>query len=237
MMVNDLLPKQEDRTVLRGGGLAGVLGSVVILVVFAIVAVFVGTFAGPEAEVAAYPDVQVARTVENGLYLVALVAWAVSFAGLYRALRATSPASALYGAVLGIVSMVVLAAGALPHVVTSTISDLYHAAGTTPAERADLVVAWQASQSVINSLLVVGLVIAPLAVLLLGVAMVRTPAFGTRLGRGVVGLGVAGAAAAVVLVAVPGSPVGVVGILVLVVFHLVVGWRLLRLPARGSDGS
>ena len=92
MNVNDSLVKHEDRTVLRWGGSAGVLGGVLLLVTFVIAGALVGTFAGPEAEVAAYPDVQVARTFENGLYLVALVLWAVHFVALYRALRATRPA-------------------------------------------------------------------------------------------------------------------------------------------------
>ncbi|MBK5250569.1 MAG: hypothetical protein JJE50_14260, partial [Actinomycetales bacterium] len=101
MAINDLLPTHEDRRMLRSGGLAGILGGVLLIVVFAIVGAFVGTFAGPEAEVAAYPDVRVARTFENSLYLLVLVLWAVHLIALYRALRATSPAPALYGSVLG----------------------------------------------------------------------------------------------------------------------------------------
>lgn len=231
-MINDLLPTHEDQRVLRWGGLAGVLGGVLLIVVFAIV----GTFAGPEAEVAAYPGVRVARTVENSLYLLVLVLWAVHLIALYRALRATSPAPALYGSVLGFMSMVVLAAGALPHVVTAPISDLYHAPGATPEERATLVLAWQASQSIIDSLLIVGLVIAPIGLLLLGVAMVQTPAFGRGVGRVTFGLGAAGAAAAVVLLAMPESPIAAVGIFALIAFHLVLGWRTFRLPANGLVG-
>jgi len=234
--INDLLPKHEDRRVLRWGGLAGILGGVLLIVTFVIVGALVGIFAGPEAEVAAYPDVQVARTFENGLYLLALVLWAVHFIALYRALRATSPAPALYGSVLGLMSTVVLAAGALPHVVTAPISDLYHAPGVTPEERATLVLAWQASQSIIDSLLIVGLVIAPIGLLLLGVAMVQTPAFGKGIGRVTIGLGAAGAAAAVVVLAMPESPIAAVGMFALIVFHLVLGLRTFRLSTRASVG-
>jgi len=234
--INDLLPTHEDRRMLRSGGLAGILGGVLLIVTFVIVGALVGIFAGPEAEVAAYPDVQVARTFENGLYLLALVLWAVHFIALYRALRATSPAPALYGSVLGLMSTVVLAAGALPHVVTAPISDLYHAPGVTPEERATLVLAWQASQSIIDSLLIVGLVIAPIGLLLLGVAMVQTPAFGKGIGRVTIGLGAAGAAAAVVVLAMPESPIAAVGIFALIAFHLVLGLRTFRLPANGLVG-
>jgi hypothetical protein len=41
----------------------------------------------------------------------------------------------------------VLAAGAIPHVVTSRLSDLYHAAGVSPDEQATLVLLWQANQA------------------------------------------------------------------------------------------
>jgi hypothetical protein len=236
MMINDLLPKHEDRRALRWGGSAGILGGVLLIVTFVIVGTLVGTFAGPEAEVAAYPAVRAARTFENGLYLLALVLWTVHLLALYRALRVTSPALALYGSVLGIMSMVMLAAGALPHVVTAPISDLYHAPGVTADERATLVLAWQASQSVILSLLVVGLVLAPIGLLLLGVAMVQTPAFGRGVGRVTIGLGAVGAAAAVVLVAMPESPIAAVGVFALIAFHLVLGWRTFRLPADGLVG-
>ncbi|MBU4517731.1 MAG: DUF4386 domain-containing protein [Proteobacteria bacterium] len=236
MTTIDLLQTHEERKVLRWGGLAGVLGGVLLVVVFVIVGAFVGTFAGPDAEVAAYPDVRVARTFENGLYLLVLVLWVAHFIALYRALRKTSPAPALYGAGMGIISMVVLAAGALPHVVTAPISDLYHAPGATPEEQAGLVVAWQAAQGVIDALLIVGLVIAPIGLVLLGVAMARTPAFGRVLGRVTLGLGVAGAAAAVVALAIPDSPVAAVGIFALIAFQLVVGRRTFRLPTRELDG-
>lgn len=233
MAITELLPTNEDRRVLRWGGLAGILGGVLFIVVFVIVGVFVGTFAGPDAELAAYPDVRVARTFENGLYLLVLVLWVAHFIALHRALRRTSPAPALFGSGLGIMSVVMLAAGALPHVVTAPISDLYHAPGATPEERASLVVAWQAAQSILESLLIVGLVIAPIGLLLLGAAMLRTPAFGRGVGRLTIGLGAAGAAAAVVLLAVPDSLIAVVGFFALIAFHLVLGWRTFRLTTNG----
>lgn len=237
LMTNELRAQHEDRQLLRWGGLAGLLGSVLMIVVFVVVGVFVGTFAGPEDEIAAYPDVRVARTIENGLYLVVLVLWAVHFVALYRALRATRLAPALYGAVLGVMGMVVLAAGALPHVVTAQVSELYREPSATAGERAALVLAWQTSQSVVESLLFVGLVIAPLGLVLLGVAMVRTPAFGRVVGRVTIGLGAAGTAAAVAVVIQPDSPVAAVGFFVFIAFHLIVGRRTLRLPTTGQFAS
>jgi hypothetical protein len=175
----------------------------------------------------------VARTFENGLYLVVLVLWAVHLMALYRALRATSPARALFGAGIGLMSVVVMAAGALPHVVTAPVSDLYHAPGATPDQQASLVLAWEAAQGVIDSMLLVGFVVAPIGLLLLGAAMLRTPDFGAGVGRLTIGLGTAGVAAGVVALAVPDSPVAAVGMVALIAFHLAVGWRTSRLSADG----
>lgn len=91
----------EDRGVLRWGGLAGTLGGIVMIVVFVIVAVFVGADAlEPAGNLERFPEIRAARTVENGLYLVALVLWMVHFLALYRALRATNLAAALFGSAL-----------------------------------------------------------------------------------------------------------------------------------------
>ncbi len=67
--------------------------------------------------------------VENSLYLVILLLWVTHSLALYRALRETSPTPALFGTVLSILGLGVLAAGALPHVATAPLSDLYHAPG------------------------------------------------------------------------------------------------------------
>ena len=56
---------QSERSVLRWGGLAGMLSAVLLLVVFGIVGAFVGTDpAAPEGLVARFPDIRAARIVE-----------------------------------------------------------------------------------------------------------------------------------------------------------------------------
>lgn len=209
------------------------LGSILMLVVFGIVAAFVGMDPmGPEQSVARFPDIRAARTVENGLYLVVLVLWVTHFLALYRALRLTSPAPALFGTGLSIVGVVVLAAGALPHVATAPIADLYHAAGATPQDQATLVLLWQATYGILDALLVTGLVILPMGLLALGTAMLRAPGFGTRVGSATVALGVTGLTAATALL-VEVSSVGVVGVFALIVVHLTLGWKTHR-QARGQ---
>jgi len=181
-----------------------------------------------------FPDVRVAHMVEEVLYLGVLALWAIHFVALYRALRGTSLAPALFGSALGIMGLILLAAGAVPQVAKAPISDLFHAPGATPGDQATLVLLWQATEGMLDALLVAGPLLLPLGLIALGVAMLRSPAFGKTYGWLSVMLGVAGIAAACALL-VDVSDIAVVVILALIVFHLALGWKVLRLsggPAR-----
>jgi Domain of unknown function (DUF4386) len=221
---------EEEQSVLRWGGLAGILGGIIFIAVFVVVIAFVGADpAEPEGSVMRFPDIRAARTVEDSLYLVVLILWIAHFLALYRALRGTSLAPSLFGSVLGIVGLGVLATGALPHVATAPISDLYHAPGATPEDQATLVLMWQATEGIFDALFGVGLLLVPIGLIALGVAMLGSPAFGKGFGRVSVALGVAGVVAASVLLVDPLSPSAFVGVLSLIAFHLVVGWKLYSL--------
>lgn len=225
----------EERAVLRWGGLAGLLGGIIFIGVFVIVGVFIGADPSEAAgAIARFPDIRVARTFENGLYLLVLVLWTIHALALYRALRPTSVAPAIFGTGVLLLGIGVLATGAMPHAATAPIADLYHAPGTSSEDQVVLVSVWQASQAMFNALLVEGLVILPIGLMLLGLAMLGAPAFGRLLGWVGVGLGIVAAAAAALLLADPMSAVAVVGVLSLIVFHLVVGWRIFRLSRVGS---
>src|SRR5918992_2117996 len=219
----------EEQSVLRWGGLAGIVGGILLVAVFVIVGVFVGPDpAEPEGLVMRFPDVRAAHIVEEGLYLGVLALWAIHFLALYRALRGTSPAPALFGSALGIMGLGVLAAGALPQVARTPISDLYHAPGASPEDQATLVLIWQATQGIFDALLVVGLLLLPIGVIALGVAMLGAPAFGQGFGWMSLMVGVLGVAAGVVLLIDPGSPIAIVSILSLIVFHIALGWKVYR---------
>jgi hypothetical protein len=225
----------EEQGVLRWGGLAGFLAGITFIVVFFIVGLFVGTEPlTPAREAAIFPEIRTARIVENSLYLLVLLLGIVHFLALYRALRQTSLAPALFGTALGIVGLVMLAAGALVHVATGPIADLYHAPGATPGDRETLVVVWQATMGIFNALLVVGLVTLPLGLITLGAAMVGAPAFGKGFGGLSVTLGMVGlAAAGTQLVNV--STIGAIGIFALIVFQLVLGWKVYSLSRVPRD--
>ena len=66
--------------------------------------------------------------------------------------------------------------------------------------------------------------------------MLRTPAFGKPFGGVSVVLGVIGVVAGVVLLIDPGSPIAVVGMPTLIVFHIALGWKVHSL-SRNPVGS
>jgi magnesium-transporting ATPase (P-type) len=127
--MNDRQEIEQESSVLRWGGLSGMLGGIVFILTLVVV------LAGPvgmeePADLAGwvtrFPDVFAARVVENMMYLMALILEVALFLALYRALRRTSLAPALCGSVLGILGIAVMMVGALPHVAHAPLSDLYH---------------------------------------------------------------------------------------------------------------
>jgi magnesium-transporting ATPase (P-type) len=225
--MSDLQKVAQEKSVLRWGGLAGMVGGIIFILVF----VIVGVFAGMESvDVMRFPDVKTALKVGDSLYLVVLILWVFHFLALYRALRETSLTPALFGSVLGILGLVVLAVDSLHGPWQTRISDLYHAPGTTLEAQATLVLLWQTTQGIFSAFLVTGLLFLPIGVIALGVAMFKAPAFGKGFGGLSVVLGVVGVVAASVLLLVdPRSLVAVVGVFALIVFHLVLGWKVYRL--------
>ena len=81
---------EDERSVLRWGGLAGMLGGILFILTWVVV------LAGPVGMedpadltgwVTRFPAIRAARVLENGIYLVALVLGVILFLALYRALR------------------------------------------------------------------------------------------------------------------------------------------------------
>ena len=226
---------KEEKSVLRWGGLAGILGGIFfILSIVIIVAFTVPEPADPEGLVMRFPDVRAALTVWQSLYLLGVILSVPLFLALYRALRGASLAPALFGSVLGVMGLVVRAAESLPVVAFAPISDLYHAPGATPEEQATLVLLWQATQGVFNALSAVGTLLVPIGLIVLGVAMLGAPAFGKGFGGVSVVLGVVGVVGMSLRVVDPLSSIAFVGtflgaLVALVVFLLVLGWKVYSL--------
>lgn len=209
-----------DRRLLRGAGLTGTVGSLLMLAVF----VLVGALGLPDPSTAEsllrFPEIQHARAAENLLYLAAIVLWAVHHELLHRLLRGTTPVLSAAARAVGSLGAAVLAAGGLLNVSTATMSQAYQQAAE--ADRPVVVLAWQAAQGVMDALLITGALLLPAAVVLVGIAvrLVLSPI----LGWGAVVVGTAGTAAAVIVTATSSpSTLVAVSILGTLTFHLVAG--------------
>jgi hypothetical protein len=228
--MNDSQKMEQEKSVLRWGGLAGLLGAIL----FILVMVFVGIFVPPDPAdlkewVTRFPDIKTARIVENGIYLAALLLEVPLFLALYRALRKTSLAPALFGSVLGIVGLTAMVVSATPHVAHAPLSDLYHAPGATPADQAALALMWQATWGIFDAMLYVGFFVVPIGLILLGVGMLGAPAFGKGFGGVIVVLGGIGLVAAALQMVDYASPVGVGSYVACLISYLILGWKVYSL--------
>lgn len=230
--MNDLQKMEQEKSVLRWGGLAGMLGGILFILAWIVVLAGPAGIEDPadlEGWVTRFPDIRAARVVENGLVLVALILGVALFLALYRALRGTSLAPALYGSVLGILGLAVLMVAALPHVAHAPLSDLYHAPGATPEDQATLALLWQAIWGINDATLYVSFFVVPIGLMALGVAMLGAPAFGKGFGGVSVVLGVVGLVAAVLQMVDPSSMIGALSYFAIVIFHFVLGWKVYSL--------
>ena len=226
--MNNLQKMEQEKSVLRWGGLAGLLGG--ILFILAMVVVIVGPAGNDPADLAGwvtrFPDIKAARIIENIMYLVALTLEVPLFLALYWALRRTKLAPALFGAVLGIVGLTAMIVSATPHVAHAPLAELYHAPGATPADQAALALMWQATRGILDAMLYVGFLVVPIGFILFGVAMLGTPAFGKGFGGVGVVLGVVGLVTAVLQMVDPASMIGAISYFAIIIFCLVLGWKV-----------
>ena len=180
----------DERSVLRWGGIAGILSGIVFLLVPVVLFGFVPAApADPAGLVARFPQVRTAIAVGNFLNFVSDAFLVALLLGLYRALRATSPAPAFFGTVLGVLGLGVLFIETATQIAFDPISDLYHAPGATPAEQATLALLWQATQGIFYEFDTAAILLLSTSVVVLGVAMLRAPAFGRGLGGLTLALG------------------------------------------------
>ncbi|MEO0565029.1 MAG: hypothetical protein AAF125_23180 [Chloroflexota bacterium] len=228
--MSSLSLQAQEQEVLRWGGVAGMLGSVVFIIVFVIVGVFVAASAtSQELALINFPDLFVARIFENGLYLLVLILWSVHFAALFYALRDAHLAPALFGSLLGILGLVVMAAGTLPHVATVPVSAFYEAASADPAQQEMLIMMWRAVYGMFEALLIAGFVMVPFGLLGIGMAMRQSPAFSRGLSWASIAFGVLGLVAACVSLVMPHSPIAVISVFGMIIFHFLAGRRIFTL--------
>ena len=234
--MTDLQKIEQEKSVLRWGGLAGILGGIMFILVLILVTVIIGDDPSDLTEwVIRFPSIKATRVVENIIYLTALILAIPLFLALYWALKKTSLAPALFGSALGILGIVAMAVSATPHVAHAPLADLYYASGATPADQATIVLMWQATWGIFNAMLYVGFFVVPIGIIILGVAMLGAPAFGKGIGGVSVVLGGLGLVAAVLQMVDPTSMVGVVSYFAIIIFCFVLGWKVYSL-SRTPEG-
>ena len=218
----------EEKSVLRWGGIAGLLAGIFIVGFFIMVGLVPEGPVDPEGLVMRFPDVGAAVTMRSSLGNAAAFLTVALLLALYHALRGTGRGPALFGSVLGVLGLVVTAlAFTSVFVAFAPLSDLYHAPGTTPEEQATVVLLAQASGGIIDTFFFVGNLFLMIGFIALGVAMLGAPNFGKGFGGVTVVLGVAGAVGQYATVVVPAG-IGA-AVLANLIFLFLFGWKVYSL--------
>ena len=223
---------EPDVQLSRWGGIAALAG-VAMMVVTVGVVVAAGLPDASDAETLTdFADIESGRIAEHFLYLGAVVLFAAHVAVLHRLLRAAHPAASLFGEVVAMFGLVIMAASSLLHVSTAPLADLYESQDANPTDQQAIEYSWHAAQSVFDTMLATGVLLVPIGIALFGVAMWTTTSFGRRLAVFSVGLGAVGTLGAAIAIIDPTSDVDAVSVLAITVFFLSVGWRTLTFGRR-----
>jgi hypothetical protein len=219
----------NEKSLLRWGGFAGIIGAIVFLVsiIYQVAFVGTGTTASGAGPVMRFPGLQTQIIIGQSLFLVGVLLFVPLFIALSLYLRRSSLFPALFGGGLSFLGLAVLAVESEPNVAMAQISSQYHAAGATAVQQATAVQIWQATQAMFNQFDTCAYIFLSVGFIILGVAMLRAPSFGKTLGVLSAAFGVAG------LFALASFPVdsgsfAPFALITFAIFPLLVGWRLYR---------
>ncbi len=225
----------EEKSVLRWGGLAGMISPIfTILTAITLFGFVPSAPAGPQGLVMRYPDVRAVYVVGETFYLVSIILAIPFYLALYRALRGTSLAPALWGIGLSFLSLAAVAVQAVPRVVFGGISNLYHAPGATPQDQTTLGLIWQSTQDIFNELDTAAVIFQTIGYILFGIAMLRNPAFGKRIGGVVIVLALAGLVG-LYLLGIDSLLYAPLGLFVLIVLPIFLGWKVYSLSKTAQE--
>jgi hypothetical protein len=225
-----------EKSILRWGGLAGVVGGIIFVlsIGYQVGVVGTATTASGAGPIIRFPSVSTAIIVGQTLFLAATVLMVPLFLALYRVLRTSSSAAALFGTGLSFLGLAVLAVESEPNVAMASISAQYHAAGATAAQQATAVQIWQATQGMFNELDTCAFIFLSVGLIVLGVAMYRTPSFSKVFGVVSAFFGVAGLSA-LAFYAVDSATFSLFALLTFVVFPILLGSKVFSLS--GASGN
>ena len=221
---------KKENSVLRWGGLAGILAFTVWIVELPLYG-FVNPFISEG--LMRFPD-KIAALAMSTILTMAYAFLSIALVlALYRALRGTGLAPALFGSVLGVIGYVVTALGdASTFFAFVPLSDLYHASAATLETQATVVLLWEATMGLTHTFFFVGSLFLMISFIVLGVAMLRAPAFSRRFGGVSIVLGVIGVVGVVASLFVSGTiGLQLIGVSTFanLIFLPLFGWKVYRL--------
>ena len=222
MMASACEPMENEKSILRWGGRAGILAFIVWIIEMPVY-VYVDPFVS--GGLMRFPDVRAILAISTILCMTTAFLSIAFVLVLYRALRGTGRVIALYGTVLSIIGLIGVAlSDASTFYAFAPLSDLYHAPTATVEAQTTVVLLWESTQGITYTYSFIGGLFLMIGFIVLGVAMIRTPVFGRRLGWMTIVLGAAGAIGAVFSLFVFET----IGLFFLsdLVFLLVIGRRL-----------
>jgi hypothetical protein len=224
----------NEKSFLRWSGLAGILAGAFFLITIVTLIIFgPSTTATPAQLVNNFPNVSTGLAVGNSFYFLVSVSLVGLVIGLYRTLRRGNPFAAIFGTVLFALGLGVTFVEDTTQFAFAPISNLYHAPGATPADQATLALMWQATQGMFNEFDTSATILLSAGLIVLGVAMLRTKAFGKAFGGLSIVIGAA-QATAVTLVSTNSAAYAPIALLAFLVFPVVFGWKLFRLSKTAS---
>ncbi len=186
---------ENEKRVLRWGGLAGILAVIAFIVdvpIYAFIDPASTPLFTPEG-LMRFTDVRLALVANTILMMMVAIFSIALILALFTILRNTSLALALFGSVLGVLGYAFIALGdASTFVSFLPLSDLYHSPTVTPNAQATVVLLWEATQGITSTVFFVGILFLMVGFMVLGVVMLEAPDFGRRLGRVSIVLGVVG---------------------------------------------
>jgi len=217
----------QEKSVLRWGGLAGILGGIFFILSMIVAVGFIPADPPTFTElVARFPGVQILRVAENVLYLMGLILGIPLILALFFSLWKTRLAPALFGSALSIVGLIGMIVSATPHVAHSPLSEIYHTPGITLEAQETLGLIWQAIWGVMDAPLYVGFFVGMFGFTFLGVSMFGSPDFGKGLCWVSVVIGAAGFVAGLFQLIDPTSDIGGLSFIAYIIFYFVLGIKI-----------
>ena len=229
--------RTADRQIGRWGGIAALAGVAGMVGAVAVVIAMGLPDASDVETLTDFADLESGRIAEHFLYLGALILFALHVFTQQRLLSVAHPAAALFGTVVAAFGYVVLVASSVLHVTTAPLAELHSSPDTPAQDLTSIEYAWRGTQAVYDTMLATGLLLVPIGIILLGIAMRSTSSFGPRLGTFAIVFGLIGTVGAVVEIVDTEVELSALSVLAIVVFHLVVGLRTLKLGNATDTGS